>query len=149
MWGSDAWRTWDGAMQQTLVMEGEVVDQQTFLDGTREFTIEAASVGPADAGGWLLTLSFRWLTEIDASVEEGDLSLTDAEGSGVYAAVTEGSAETAFDDEIADEVTLLRLRADVRSGEGGFAGWSGAVQVSGRLAGGEVRLEAALDLTPP
>lgn len=136
-------------MQQTLVMEGEVVDQQTFLDGTREFTIEAGSVGPGAAGGWLLTLSFRWLAEIDASVEEGDLSLTDAEGSGVYAAITRGSAETVFDDEVADEVTLLRLEADVRSGEGRFADWGGTVRVEGRLAGGEVRLEAALDLTPP
>ena len=137
-------------MEKTLVFAGEVVDQQTFLDGTREFTIEAQSDDAAgDVGDWLLTLSFRWLAEIDASVAEGDLSLTGPDGAGVYAALTEGAAETAYDEDSAEDVTSLRLTAEVRSGEGGYADWTGTVQLSGRLTGGQVRLEAVTDLVPP
>jgi hypothetical protein len=137
-------------MEKALTFAGEVVDQQTFLDGTREFTIEAQSdTATGDAGAWLLTLSFRWLAEIDASVEEGDLSLTGSDGAGVYATVTEGAAEMTYDEDSAEDVTTLRLTAEVRCGEGRYADWTGVIRLSGRLTGGQARLEAETDLTPP
>ncbi|MGE0542067.1 MAG: hypothetical protein AB7R89_17990 [Dehalococcoidia bacterium] len=137
-------------MEKVLGFLGEVVDQQTFLDGTREFMIEARSDAAAEgAGEWLLTLSFRWLAEIDASVEEGDLSLTGADGAGLYAALIDGAAELIYDEDSAEDVTLLRLTAAVRSGEGRYADWTGSIRVSGRLAGGHARLEAEMDLSSP
>jgi hypothetical protein len=137
-------------MQGSLAFAGEVVDQQTFLDGTREFTIEAQSEPRAgEAEAWLLTLSFRWVAGIDATVEEGDLSLTGEDGAGVYAALTEGSAEIVYDEDSAEDVTVLRLHAEVRSGEGGYANWTGAIDLSGRLAGDQAYLTAEASLSPP
>jgi hypothetical protein len=135
-------------MERVLEFSGEVVDQQTFLDGTREFTIEAHSDAAAgDGDAWLMTLSFRWLAEIDASVEEGDLSLTGPDGAGVFAALTEGTAEMTYDEDTAEDVILLRLTAEVRSGEGRYADSTGTIRLSGRLAGGQAHLEAETDLS--
>lgn len=137
-------------MQQTLTFAGEIVDQQTFLDGTREFMIEAQSVPPSgETEPWLLTLSFRWVAEIDAAVEEGDLSLTGPDGAGIYAAVIEGSAENIFDEDSAEDVTMIRLTAEVRSGEGIYADWGGRIDIAGRLTGGQAHLEAMTDVTAP
>lgn len=136
-------------MQQRFELDGEIVDRQTFLDGTREFTIEAQSAPEPGEAVWLTTLSFRWLAEIDASIEEGDLSLTGPDGDGVYAAITEGEAESVFDEDIADEVTMLSLRGEVRSGEGQYAAWRGTIRVTGRIAGEEVHLEMETNLRPP
>jgi hypothetical protein len=137
-------------MQQMLTFAGEIVDQQTFLDGTREFMIEARSAPPSgETAPWLLTLSFRWVAEIDAAVEEGDLSLTGPDGGGIYAAVIEGSAENIFDEDSAEDVTMIRLTAEVRSGEGVYADWSGTIDIAGRLTGGQAHLEAMTDITAP
>jgi hypothetical protein len=137
-------------MEKALAFVGEVVDQQTFLDGTREFMIEAQSdSGVGDAGEWLLTLSFRWLAEIDATVEEGDLSLTGPDGAGVFAALSEGAAEMVYDEDSAEDVTQLHLTAEVRSGEGRLTDWTGVIRLSGRIIGGQAYLEAETDLIPP
>jgi hypothetical protein len=137
-------------MEKAQVFVGDVVDQQTFLDGTREFTIEAQSdSGAGDTGEWLLTLSFRWLAEIDSTVEEGDLSLTGPDGAGVYATLTEGAAEMLYDEDNAEDITTLRLTAEVRSGEGQYADWTGTIRLSGRLTGTQARLEARTVLSPP
>jgi len=121
-------------MEKALTFVGEVVDQQTFLDGTREFMIEAQSdAGVVDAGAWLLTLSLRWLAEIDATVEEGDLSLTGPDSDGVFAALREGAVEMVYDEDSAEDVTQLHLTAEVRSGEGRLAGWTGTIRLSGRI----------------
>jgi hypothetical protein len=137
-------------MEESIAFVGEVVDQQTFLDGTREFMIEAQSEARAgDAGEWLLTLSFRWMAEIDATVEEGDLSLTGRDGAGVFAALTEGAAEMVYDEDSAEDVTQLHLTAQIRSGEGRLAESTGVIRLSGRIIGGQAYLEAETDLTPP
>jgi hypothetical protein len=137
-------------MEKALTLVGEVVDQQTFLDGTREYMIEAQSdSGPAGAGEWLLTLSFRWLAEIDATVEEGDLSLTGPDGAGLFATLTKGAAEMVYDEDSAEEVTQLHLTAEVRSGEGRLSDRTGEIRLSGRITGGQAHLEAETDLAPP
>jgi hypothetical protein len=136
-------------MDKERAFTGEVIDQQTFLDGTREFTIEAQSdTMPGGAGAWLLTLSFRWLAEIDATVEEGDLSLTGPDGAGVFATLTEGAAETIYDEDSAEDVTQLHLTAEVRSGEGRLTDWTGTILVSGRITGAQAYLELKTDLAP-
>lgn len=137
-------------MDKERAFTGEVIDQQTFLDGTREFTIEAQSVTTAGgADEWLITLSFRWLAEIDATVGEGDLSLTGPDGAGVFAALTEGAAETIYDEDSAEDVTQLHLTAEVRSGEGRLTGWTGTILLNGRIIGAQAYLEVEADLAPP
>src|SRR3712207_5505316 len=88
-------------MRRSLEVEGEVVDRQTFLDGTRE--LELAGAGRTEDGGaWQLTLSFRWPKEAGGP-DEGDLTLTDAAGSSLFGALGEGAAAEAYDEETASE----------------------------------------------
>jgi len=135
-------------MQQSLDLAGEIVDQQAFLDGTREYTLEAETAPAGDEEGpWRLTLSFRWLKEIDESIEEGDLSLLDPRGSALYGTLVEGSAETVFDEDTADEAVLIDLTLEARSGEGKYAGWSGTIRVGGRLASDRAELHVATTIT--
>jgi hypothetical protein len=126
-----------------LAFEGAIVDQQTFLDGTREFTVEAASEG-VESGPWELTLTFRWPKEEDVGLDEGDLTLTAPGGDAIFATLQAGMAESTIDDETAAEVTQVDLRFGVGSGEGAYAGATGEVLLFGTLTGEEVRLAATL-----
>jgi hypothetical protein len=126
-------------MQEPLEFVGEIVDQQAFLDGTREYAIEAETASDGGAP-WRLTLSFRWPKEMDAALEEGDLSLADPEGSAVYGTLRDGSAEAVFDEDTADELVRIDLCFEVRSGEGAYAEQRSSVRAEGTLVGGEVRL---------
>jgi hypothetical protein len=128
-----------------LAFEGAVVDQQTFLDGTREFTVDAASEA-SDGAPWELTLTFRWPKEEDAQLNEGDLTLTAPDGGALYATLRSGTAESVIDDETDAEVTQVDLRFGVGSGEGAYAGAAGEVRLFGTLAGEEARLAATVML---
>jgi hypothetical protein len=133
-------------MQRSLRVEGEVVDQQTYLDGTREFTVEAS--GPPDADApWQVTLTFRWPKE-EGGPDEGDLTLTDAAGASLYGTLTGGSTEDAYDEDTASEVVRLALDFELRSGDGAFAGYSGSARVSGDLAGERVELAVEVSAEP-
>ncbi len=132
-------------MQQTIEFTGEVVDEQALLDGTRELTVEAAgSVADADAD-WQLSLSFRWPKEMEADLEEGELSLT-TDDAAVYATLREGTVTEVLDEDTADEVVRLALTFEVSSGEGKLSGAAGTVGLSGEIVGTQIRLAALLDL---
>ena len=131
----------------TLEFAGAVVDEQAYLDGTREYAIEAESEGSADAAApWRLTLTFRWPKEEDAALEEGDLTLIDPTGSDLYAALRAGTAASVFDEETGAEAVQLDLRFEVNSGEGSLAAGSGVVHLAGTLRVDEARLTARLSV---
>jgi hypothetical protein len=133
-------------MQRSLTMDGEVVDLQTYLDGTREYTVEAS--GPPDAAApWRVTLTFRWPKE-EGGPDEGDLSLTDAEGASLYGSLSGGSADDAYDEDTASEVVRLALHFAIRSGDGAFAGYTGNARVTGDLAGESAALTVEVSAEP-
>ena len=132
-------------MSQRLDFEGAVVDEQAYLDGTREYTIDAEGP-PGTAAPWRLTLSFRWPKESDAPLEEGDLTLADPDGSELYAALRGGTAESAFDEETEAASVRFDLTFEIGSGEGTYAGSSGDARVLGTLLGEEARLTLELAL---
>ena len=135
-------------MQQTIEFTGEVVEEQAFLDGTREFTIEAEEVGAAGDAAWHLSLTFRWPKETEIGLEEGELSATRG-GDALYATLGEGTAETVFDEDAADEVVRFSLTFEASSGEAAFAGVTGTAHLSGEIAGTQARLTARFELQPP
>jgi hypothetical protein len=133
-------------MQRSLQLEGEVIDRQTYLDGTREFNLEATG-GPDAEGPWRLTLSFRWPKEA-AGPDEGDLSLTDPPGSALYGTLSEGAAEDVYDEDTASDVLHLSLDFEIRSGEDAFAGWTGRAHVAGRVSGEQAALTVEIAAAP-
>ena len=133
-------------MQRSLHVEGEVVDQQTYLDGTREFSLEGA--GRTDAeGSWQLTLSFRWPKE-EGGPDEGDLTLTDAGGSSLFGALREGAAEDVYDEDTASDLLRLSLEFEIRAGDHAFAGYTGTAHLAGQVCGGRALLTVAIDAGP-
>ena len=136
-------------MLQVVRFEGQVIDRQTLLDGTREFSIDAAG-GPEDGGhGWQATLTFRWPKEAVDALDEGDLSLTAPGGSSLYGTLRGGTADDVYDEDTASEVIRLALDFEVRSGDGAFAGSGGSARVSGDLLGDHVLLTVSIEVTRP
>jgi hypothetical protein len=133
-------------MERALRFDGEIVDQQAFLDGTWEYTIEAETTSEDERAPWRLSLSFRWLKGLEHAVAEADCALTDPDGASLYAELDEGSAETAFDEEAGDDATLVQMELSVRSGEGTYADSSGAIHLLGRLIGGRAQFGTVVRL---
>ena len=134
----------EALIMANLIFEGSIVDSAAYLDGTREFVIEAES---ADGTGepWRLTVSFRWPKEHDTPLSEGDLTLSAPDGGELVAVLQSGSAEEELDEDTGGESIQLALVFRAMSGEGSLADVADA-SVTGALTGEDAQL--LLDLRP-
>ena len=130
-------------MLPVIELEGAIVDEQAFLDGTREFTVEAGETPEGTPAPWELTLTFRWPKEPDAALDEGDLTLNGPDGAAIYATLRSGSAALGVDEDTGDDLVRLDLSFEVGSAEGAVAGVA-AVRLHGTLTGQSARLTAEL-----
>jgi hypothetical protein len=130
-------------MLPVIELAGAVVDEQAFLDGTREITVAAGGTREGPAAPWELTLTFRRPKEPDAVLNEGDLTLTGPDGAAIYATLRSGSAAPGFDEDTGDELVRLDLSFEVGSAEGAAADVA-AVRLHGTLTGQNARLTAEL-----
>jgi hypothetical protein len=110
---------------------GVITDRQSFLDGARQFMIEAED---QPATGWQMALAMRWPLETE-QVEEGDLTLRDPSGAELTGSLMEGRASEFTDEDGNVNAVRVDLRFEVTGGEGGYAGASGSVRVHGTIAG--------------
>ena len=120
-----------------LIFAGVITDQQTFLDGTREFALAAAT---EDGSNWQLTLTFRWPKDAAGGPDEGDLTLVDASGGELFATLATGVARESTDDDLGADLIRIDLSFTVASAEGTLAGSPGAVRVTGTLIGDDAHL---------
>jgi hypothetical protein len=119
-----------------LTFDCAVVDDQSFLDGTRELTLEgeASEPGPRRPGSHA---TLRWPK--DEAPDEGDLAVTGAEDATLYAGLEGGTIEEGTDD-AGDSVLELALSFTIASAEGSLAGLSGSARVDGTIVGGGASL---------
>jgi len=127
----------------TIELEGAVVDEQTFLDGTREFTVDAAESTAGDATPWQLTLTFRWPKEAEDALDEGDLTLTGPDDAAIYATLRAGAVAPRLDEDTGDELVRLDLAFEAGAAEGAATNIA-AVRLFGTLSGQTARLTAIL-----
>lgn len=122
----------------SLTFEGSVVDSAAYLDGTREFVIEAESSNGAGEP-WRLTVSFRWPKEHDTPLKEGDLTLSAPDGGELVATLKTGTAVEELDEDTGGESIQLALVFRAVSGEGSLADVTIA-SVTGALIGEDAQL---------
>ena len=129
---------------ESLTFEGSIVDSAAYLDGTREFVIEAES--PDETGEpWHLTVSFRWPKEHDTPLNEGGLTLSAPDGGELVAVLQSGTAVEELEEDTGGESIQLALVFRAMSGEGSLADATIA-SVTGALTGEDAQLR--LDLRP-
>jgi hypothetical protein len=110
-------------MRVEIRAEGEIVESQELLNGTRTVAFEASS-----EDGWTLSGVVSWSRGLTDFVGEGDLTLVHDDGSEVYASLTR-AAVVAASGEAADAELLCDYEVD--GGALGFADASGIV--TGRI----------------
>jgi hypothetical protein len=120
---------------------GVIVDRQSFLDGSRVFTIEAED---RPSQGWRLMLTFRWPV-VSEDVDEGDLTLVVPDGGEIYGTLAGGTA-TEITNEV-EESTAARFDLDfaVSGGDGPYEQVSGRLRVTGTIAGEGVGTGGSLE----
>jgi hypothetical protein len=118
-------------LRMQINFAGVIAERQSFLDGARQFTIEAED---QPSLGWRMTLAVRWPLESER-VEEGDLTLTDPSGSELSGSLMEGSAAEITDEDGNVNAARVDLQYEVSGGEGGYANATGRVRVHGTIAG--------------
>ena len=90
-------------MPVALELEGEVVEQQSFLNGTRYLLIEA------EGEGWNAQLSLTLPREEGASLREADLALS-ADGRAWQGVAASGEHHTTWDDAIDAQILDVQVR---------------------------------------
>ena len=128
----------EASIVESLTFEGSVVDSAAYLDGTREFVIEAES-SDGTAEPWRLTVSFRWPKEHDTPLNEGDLTLSAPDGGEIVAGLQSGTAGEELDEDTGGESIQLALVYCAMSGEGSLADVT-IVSVTGVLTGEDTQL---------
>jgi len=115
-----------------LELDGEIVERQSYLNGTRYLLIEGAN------GDWSVQLAVTLPREEGEPVEEGDLSLS-ADAHGWFGLAAGGEHHSRWDDTIDAPVLDLELRyarnPDAESSEP----WP-SVAATVRIYGDEARL---------
>jgi hypothetical protein len=119
-----------------LTLQGEIVERQTFLNGTAYYLLE----GEGDAGrAWTLAVT---LPKAEGQpVVEGDFTLYDSDDE--WSAGLENGSHRFSRDEDDDEVLVLTLRL-LRRAEPEIGQWQAAalqLTVLGSTVGGELALE--------
>lgn len=115
-------------MAFSLELRGALLPEQDLLDGSRQFTVEAAG-----EDGSAAEITFR--TEfLQSAVEEADVNLRTAGGLELSAVARSGSF-TIEDSDDGDEATTYRLSlcCDVGGGDGGPATAPGVLQIEALL----------------
>lgn len=131
-------RAWIGSgAPMRLTFDCAVIDTQSYLDGTRELTLEGETSGGTADVPWQMTLTLRWPK--DEAPDDGDLSLTRADGAALYAGLRQGTVSERAD-ESGDTLLELTLAFDVASAEGSLVGTGGGVKISGTIAGSDATL---------
>jgi hypothetical protein len=127
---------------QTLSVDfaGLIVDRQSFLDGSRIFTIEGED---QPSVGWRLSLTFRWPVASE-DVDEGDLTLVLPDGGEIYGSLIGGRAAE-ITEELGDtNAARFDLDFGVTGGDGPYERVSGRLHVTGAIAGGGVGADIPL-----
>jgi hypothetical protein len=125
-----------------VVFEAAVLDQEAYLDGVREYTIEGASA--PGHGDWRLTLTFRRPKEPDEPLDEADLTLSSSDDDHLFATLGDGRATAALDDETGETIELA-IEFNISAGEGRYAGASGTVTLTGEVTGATATLTATIE----
>lgn len=130
---------------RTLTFTGQVTDTETLLDGRRAYTLVAQgheSGSDADTG-MELTLSFVWDPVGGVPVDEGDLTLIDADHE-LQGVVSHGQVEAGSDPDTGDERVHFDLEGRLTEGmpepAAGAVDWS----ARGEMAGDDVTVELEL-----
>lgn len=113
--------------------DGVIIEQQTFLDGMREITVDAAAVD----GPWRMTVMVRWPQAAEAGPDEGDLTLVGPGGDELNASLRQGRIELDVDDDTGDEVIRFDLTFQAGAGER-------TVRLRGTLTGETARFSAII-----
>jgi hypothetical protein len=117
------------ALNVTFV--GAIVERQSFLDGSRVFTIEGED---QPSLGWRVSLTFRWPVAAE-DVDEGDLTLVLPDGGEIYGSLTGGTAAEVTDELGETNAARFELDFGVTGGDGPYARVSGRLHVRGTIAG--------------
>lgn len=120
---------------------GVVVERQSFLDGSRVFTIEGAD---QPALGWRVSLTFRWPVASEA-VDEGDLTLVLPDGGEIYGSLSGGTAAEITDEMGEANAARFDLDFTVTGGEGAYDLASGRLRMTGTIAGEGAASDGALE----
>lgn len=110
---------------------GVIVDRQSFLDGSRVFTIDAEG---QPSLGWRLTLTFRWPV-VSEDVDEGDLTLFVPDGGEIYGTLAGGTAAEITDEMGESAAARFDLDFAVSGGDGLYEQASGRLWVTGTITG--------------
>jgi hypothetical protein len=126
-------------MPEVLELEGEVVEQQSYLNGTRYLLIAAESEP------WSAQLSLTLPREEGEPLREGDLSLDSVERAWQGVAAS-GEHRSAWDDSVEASVLNAEVRFVRAEDEQAGTGWDGVV-AHVRVVGTAVllRLEPSAD----
>lgn len=117
-------------MQTAIDLDGEVVERQTYLNGTVYLVVEAASDG---GSGWTATLAVTLPKEEGEPVEEGDLALAACD-TAWYGLIARGAHHQRWDDATDASYTEVRLSMTRNAGADSTAAWE-TVELVARLAG--------------
>lgn len=106
-----------------LRSSGDVVEHQSFLNGTRYYLLEGA--GEMLGRTWQWTLSFTLPRDEGEPVIEGDLSV-DSDASAWYGSVADGTHTENIDEDTGGDVVQVRLRVQRLSEAESTEHWAGA-----------------------
>lgn len=123
-------------MEIVIVAEGEVVESQELLNGTRTVAFEAQS---SDAV-WLLSGVISWNLGLLDFPGEGDLTLARDDGTELYASLASAVARDI------NGTTQLDCEYDVDGGAGQFDGATGSAAARVQLEGSSLQISLAVTL---
>ncbi len=116
-----------------LTGSGEIVEKQSYLNGTRYFLIEGLASGAGSEWNWTLALTLP--KEAGEPIVEGDLSLT-TESRFWFADIISGSQIERIDEATDAPITAVTIQLSRREEDECTERWTGA---AGAL---ELRLDA-------
>ena len=126
-----------------LEFEGEVSHSQEMLDGTRQMVLEGRAEDGAH-GSWAITVHLAWTMGSEAEIEEGDLTLSRADGSELNAGLSGGRYREGGIAGVEGAAEGFEAAFDIDGGEGEFASGGGTVRLRGTFS--EERFSAVADV---
>jgi hypothetical protein len=132
-----------GRVMQALSVNfvGAIVERQSFLDGSRVFTIEGED---QPSVGWRVSFTFRWPVATE-DVDEGDLTLVLPDNGEIYGSLTGGTAAEVTDELGETNAARFELDFGVTGGDGPYERVSGRLRVTGTIAGEEAGTDTPLE----
>lgn len=127
-------------MRLELDLAGDIIEQQDLLNGTRSVTL----AGQSSDGAWSFEGTLSWSSGLTEYAGEGDITLTNGDGSEIFGTATAAREETAAEGESSELV--LRADYEIDGGSGTFESGSGLGSAKIRFGMGGFSGRWCLDL---